>query len=123
MTVRLLTMRERGREVTDSALEARVLQVLRKAGLPEPEQLFLVTTDDEFIAEVDFAYPKQRLAIQADGYRYHSSRKAWSDDRDRLSNLAANGWRVIHATWKDVTTGEADFVARVRRALRGSVRG
>jgi len=120
---RFLSERHSGEALTDSALEARVFQLLRKAGLPRPERQFMVTTDEELIARVDFAYPKQRLIIEADGYRYHQDLKAWTHDRDRLNRLAADGWRVMHARWKDVTVGQDRFVKRVQVALQPSKQG
>ena len=115
---RLLSMRKSGEALTDSALEARVFQTLRGAGLPRPERQFMVITDEELIARVDFAYPKQRLIIEADGYRYHQDFRAWTNDRDRLNKLAAGGWRVMHARWKDVDEDRDDFVQRVQEALK-----
>jgi len=115
---RLLSMRKPGKALTDSALEARVLQILLEAGLPRPERQFMVTTDEELIGRVDFAYPKQRLIIEADGYRYHQDFRAWTHDRDRLNKLAADGWRVMHASWKDVDEDPDDFVRRVQEALK-----
>ncbi len=120
---RFLSLRQPGKALTDSALEARVFQLLRKAGLPRPERQFTVTTNDEFIAQVDFAYPKQRLIIEADGYRYHQGLQAWTHDRDRLNKLAADGWRVMHARWKDVSVGQDDFIKRVQSALQPSIAG
>ena len=120
---RFLSVRQSGEALTDSALEARVFQLLRKAGLPRPERQFMVATDEEFIARVDFAYPKQRLIIEADGYRYHQDRQTWAHDRDRLNKLAADGWRVMHARWKDVAVGQDDFIKRVQSALQPSMAG
>jgi very-short-patch-repair endonuclease len=120
---RFLSLRKSGEALTDSALEARVFQTLRKAGLPRPERQFMITTKEEFIAQVDFAYPKQRLIIEADGYRYHQDLQTWTHDRDRLSKLAADGWRVMHARWKDVAVGQDDFVKRVQKALQPSMAG
>src|SRR6266849_2248619 len=115
---RLLSMRKSGKALTDSALEARVFQTLGEAGLPRPERQFMVITDEELIARVDFAYPKQRLIIEADGYRYHQDFRAWTNDRDRLNKLAADGWRVMHARWKDVDEDRDDSVQRVQEALK-----
>ncbi len=115
---RLLSMRKSREALTDSALEARVFQTLREAGLPRPERQFMVITDEELIARVDFAYPKQRLIIEADGYRYHQDFRAWTNDRDRLNKLAAKGWRVMHARWNDVDEDRDDFVQRVQEALK-----
>ncbi len=118
---RFLSLRQSGEALTDSALEARVFQTLREAGLPRPDRQFMVTTDEELIGRVDFAYPKQRLIIEADGYRYHQDFRTWTNDRDRLNKLAADGWRVIHARWKDVGEDRDDFVKRVQEALQSSM--
>jgi hypothetical protein len=52
---RLLDERDRDHELTDSALEMRVLQTIREAGLPEPICHYNVVDGPYFIGEVDFA--------------------------------------------------------------------
>jgi hypothetical protein len=92
-----------GRAFPAGVLEARMASLLRNAGLPEaiPEH---VVTDEHggFIAVVDFAYPTRRLAIEVDGYEFHSSPKAVDHGyaRDRL--LITHGWRPLHFSWNDV---------------------
>ena len=53
------------------------------------------------MAIVDFAYPDIKLAIEAEGYRWHSSRARWERDLERRNELTALGWRVIHVTWAE----------------------
>jgi very-short-patch-repair endonuclease len=66
---------------------------------------------------VDLAYPSARLALEADGYRYHSRRSQWQRDLRRRNELAAAGWTVLHFTWEDVRSGRRETVARVAAAL------
>lgn len=100
---------------TESRLEARLLDVLRRAGIPRPVLQHAVTTEDGFRARLDFAYPAEMLAIEVDGYRYHSGRTAWEADRRRMSHLAVAGWRVLHVTAKDLAAGAPDLVHQLRR--------
>jgi very-short-patch-repair endonuclease len=69
------------------------------------------------LARVDLAYPDVLLAIEADGYRYHSGRVAWQRDLERRNALTSRGWRVIHVTWKDVVLEGERVAADIRRAL------
>ena len=59
---------------TDSPLETRFLQLLRRSRLPAPRRQYEIHDEGTFIARVDFAYPEIRLAVEVDGYRFHSSR-------------------------------------------------
>lgn len=104
-------------EITDSALEMRVAQAIREAGLPDPVRHFLVVDGDQFIGEVDFAYPQVKVAIEAEGRRYHDRLSTWNRERDRWTNLAIAGWRVLHVKWSDVTTHRHETIERLRRAL------
>ena len=51
--------------------------------MPQPDMQFAIKANDRVIAVVDFAYPDARLAIEADGYRWHSGRVRWDRDRAR----------------------------------------
>ena len=66
---------------------------------------------------MDFAYPKSKLIIEADGYRHHSGRMAWQRDRIRGNALTSRGRLVLRVTWDDVTTRPGQFVAEIRRCL------
>jgi very-short-patch-repair endonuclease len=63
------------------------------------------------------AYSHARLAIEADGYRYHSGRVPWERDRARLNDLTLLGWRVIHVTWTEFTRRPARTIDAIARAL------
>ena len=103
--------------VPESVLETRLTQLLRKAGLPRPVAQYPVRDGGRVIARVDLGYPERRLAIEADGYRWHSSRVSWDRDIERRNRLTATGWRVVHVTWSDVEDRPGEVVERVRRAL------
>jgi hypothetical protein len=97
--------------VPESELERRLLRLLARAGLPPPEVQVAVETAQGFRARLDFAYPAARVAIEADGYRWHSGREKWQRDRARSNELVKLGWRILHVTWDDVQSGATDLVA------------
>jgi very-short-patch-repair endonuclease/predicted transcriptional regulator of viral defense system len=120
----LLEVRDPKNAPPDSVLEARLIRVLRRANLPEPSRQFEVREKGKLLARVDLAYPDLHLAIEADGYRYHSGWAAWQRDLERRNRLTSRGWRVIHVTWADITSGGKEIVTEIRRALgeRGQLR-
>lgn len=99
---------ERAHGVTESKLEIRVLRALRAAGLPEP-----VIQHPIGRYRVDFAYPASRIAIECDGYQFHSGRRAFDADRTRRNALSTMGWTVLHATWTDIEQLVATVAAMI----------
>ena len=95
--------------VPESSLETRLLRALRAAGLPKPAVQHRIGR-----YRVDFAYVDARLAIECDGYRYHSGRRAFDDDRARQNALTATGWRVLRVTWPQLRDGPEDVLAAIR---------
>lgn len=106
--------------VTESALEAMVWQLLLDEGLPKPlRQYEICGSDGRVRARVDFAYPNERLAIEADGYRFHSSPDDWHRDRRRLNAIGSLGWTVYVVTWRDATQRPRAVAREVAALLTG----
>ena len=103
--------------VTESALETQVLRLLRDAGLPVPRLQYVVQDGDRFIARLDFAYPDDHVAIEADGFRYHDQRREFDDERARGNEIEALGWRVLRVTSRHLAQDPDGVVTWVRRAL------
>lgn len=79
-----------------SALERRIAAILARSGLPPHRREYPVGH-----YRLDFAWPEQRLAVEADGRRWHSSRDDFTRDRAKHNALLADGWRVLRVTWDD----------------------
>lgn len=114
---RLLDPRGSDQAALESALELELRRLLKKARLPEPVRQFEIRDGDSLIARVDFAYPELRLAIEADGYRYHSGRSAWQRDVSRRNQIVMQGWRVVNFTSEDLRRRPLEAIAQIRRAL------
>jgi very-short-patch-repair endonuclease len=63
---------------------------------------------------VDVAFPDAKVAIEVDGWAFHSDPAAFHHDRARQNNIALSGWQVLRFTWLDLT----DFPDRVLAAIR-----
>jgi len=108
---------------TESALETAVLRALRQGGLPSPAcQHEVRDTAGRLVARVDFAYPDARVAIEADGYRYHSRLDHWRADRSRQNVLTKLGWRIYRVTWDDVTMRAGTLVDDIAALLHDGVK-
>lgn len=112
----LLAERLPGYDPGDSDLETRVLRALVAGGLVAPVQQHRVRLGKRTL-RIDLAYPVAKLAIELDGWEFHSSRTAFDDDRARANALVAAGWTLLRFTSRST---DADIVACVRAALRES---
>jgi very-short-patch-repair endonuclease len=98
--------------VTLSKLERRFLERLRGARLPLPETNRLAGTK-----RVDCRWPRHRLTVELDSYRYHASRHAWEQDRRREREAYARGDRFRRFTWGDVFESSGQMIAELRVLL------
>jgi very-short-patch-repair endonuclease len=115
---RLLDLRSGDGRASQSVLETRFLRLVRRSKLPSPERQYQIRERGRLLAVVDFAYPDVRLAIEADGYRWHSGRLRWQRDLERRNALTQLGWRIVHVTAHDIEQRPAEIVAAIREALR-----
>ncbi|MGU3432338.1 endonuclease domain-containing protein [Actinomycetes bacterium M1A6_2h] len=65
---------------------------------------------------IDIAFPEHRLAIELDGWAFHSDADRFQSDRDR-QNVLSKDWRVLRFTWQDLTERPESVVARIRHAI------
>jgi very-short-patch-repair endonuclease len=69
---------------------------------------------------IDVAFLEQRLAIEVDGYAYHSKDGAFQRDRSRQNLLILLGWTVLRFTWADLTERPDYVVSTIRSALNAA---
>ena len=94
-----------------SELERLYLDLLRRAGLPEPQVNVLV---DGYL--VDCYWPDFDLIVELDSYEFHGDREAFERDRAKIADLRAAGHQAVQFTYRQVT-GEPEWVAARTRAL------
>jgi hypothetical protein len=105
-----------GPPATRSELEARALELFTEAGLPRPLINARVETV-EGLLEVDFLCPDRGLVVEADGYTWHSGRRAFEEDRRRDQLLHAAGYVVVRITWRQLMRDRVTIL----RALRSPI--
>ena len=93
---------------TQSELERRFLELVREAGLPEPQ-----VNTSETAGPADFYWPSQRLIVEVDGWQWHRTRAQFEEDRRRDTQRALNGIRTIRLTQRRI----AHERARVQHEL------
>ena len=101
--------------MTRSEAEARLLALIRAAGLPAPR-----TNTRVGGYEVDFLWPQQRLIVEVDGFAFHSTRRAFERDRLKDAVLQAAGHRVMRVTWRQIAGTAEAVIARLAAALARS---
>lgn len=107
-----------GGNKVDSAAERSLLRLVDDARLPAPETQFVLRTrDGAFVARLDAAWPARKLAVEVDGYRYHSGTKAFRHDRERATRIQLEGWTLYRTTPAEIRDGAPTLLAALRRAL------
>jgi hypothetical protein len=101
-----------------SDVEVAALPLLVDAGLPRPVVGHKVRDPrGRSIAELDLAYPEHLIAIEIDGFQWHSSPARKRADEDRQNRLVVAGWTVLRFSAADVRRRPDHLVATVRAAL------
>lgn len=95
-----------------SEAERLVVRLLRQAGIGGWHANFTV---GNYV--VDIAFPRQRVAIEIDGWAFHSDHAAFQNDRLRQNRLALAGWQVLRFTWLDLTQHPERVLAEIRAAV------
>ena len=66
---------------------------------------------------VDVGFPSEKVAIEADGFAFHSDSEDFHHDRVRQNAIALAGWQVLRFTWLDLTEYPERVIAEIRRAI------
>jgi len=99
-------------QVTLSELERAFLRLLRRAGLPSP-----IANKPAGGRRVDCRWPGQRLTVELDSYRYHSSRHSWEQDRRREREARSRGDEFRRFTYADVFEETGYMLGELRKLL------
>jgi hypothetical protein len=102
----------------DSVIEAELLELLVTAGVDRPVTQFEIRESDHFVARVDFAWPTCRVALELDGYRYHSDLRSFVSDRERGNRIVTAGWTLLRTTPAALRNNPHMIVADLSAAIR-----
>jgi very-short-patch-repair endonuclease len=124
-------LRNKGRHGSPAA--RRLLQAASDGARSEAERLLVKLLRDNGITgwkanypvggyKVDVGFPAQRVAIETDGWAFHSSQEDFQNDRERQNKIALLGWQVLRFTWLDLTEYPQRVLAEIRFAIGRGVR-
>jgi len=100
-----------------SRLEERFAPFLRRHHLPLPRfNDWILLGSKRYRA--DCHWPHLRLIVELDGWKGHSSRSAFQDDRARDRALHAAGFSVVHITWNQLDVEPEEVASDLRRMLQ-----
>jgi very-short-patch-repair endonuclease len=106
-----------GSDVPASGLERRYRELCAQAGLPAPEVNRYILLGDEY-HRVDFLWRKERVVIETDGNRYHSTGWQRARDHDRDALLTQHGYRHARIAEDTITEDPSQAIATARSLLR-----
>ena len=115
--LRALMARRGTSSVTHSQAERRCLELIRKAGLPEPRTQLRIAG-----YTVDLVWPEQRVVFEIDGYSFHTSRFAFDRDRRKDAALKAAGYDPNRLTRDQVMSAPYLAIAAISAALERAAR-
>lgn len=115
----LMRVRDPRLAPTESELETMLWQLICNHSLPLPQRQFQIYDAEGFVGRVDFAFPRERLVVEAIGLSWHSGDRVLRDV-ERRNRLILAGWRVLEFPWRDVVRRGAVVAARIRAALSAS---
>jgi very-short-patch-repair endonuclease len=102
---------------TDSKAEAELVRLLLRAGIERPVTRHNIRHAGHFIGRVDLAWPRRRVALELDGFRYHAGHQAFVADRDRGNRLVIAGWTLLRTTPAAMRHDPSGVCASVAAAL------
>lgn len=100
---------------TWSHAEERLLGLIRRSGLPAPEVNVAL---GPYIP--DLHWRGQRVIVEFDSYAHHSGPGSFEDDRARHNDFTAQGYQVIHVTWRQLTGRPEQVLVWIAVALHRS---
>lgn len=119
-------LRNKGRHGSPAA--RRLLQAADGGARSEAERLFkqLLTTADisgwkvnQRIAgyEVDVVFRTAKVAVEIDGFAFHSGSDDFHHDRVKQNAISLAGWQVLRFTWLDLVEYPDRVIATIRRSI------
>jgi len=105
----------------ESPQESRLRVRLVQRRLPRPTTQHVITVGGRFVARTDLAWPDLKVAVEYDG-RWHDDANQFDRDRERLNQMRAAGWVILHVTARRLRDDFDGFVRELRVALRDARR-
>ena len=121
-------VRNKGRHGSPRA--RMLLQGARDGARSQAERLFIKLLNQHNITGwianhpvggyvVDVAFLGTKVAVEIDGWAFHTDPEKFEKDRQRQNALILLGWQVLRFTWRDLTEAPDRVISELKRAIRG----
>lgn len=114
---RLRELRDRAVTGSRSEAEHRMGGLLARTGGNWVANYPVLGDDGRILAEIDFADPIMKIAIEVDGRAFHSDRQSFERDRERQNMLVIRGWVILRFTWERIVNDPEGVVAEIIAAI------
>jgi very-short-patch-repair endonuclease len=102
-------------------MESEARLVMIDGGLPMPVLQYEIIDRNWRTWRVDFAWPDRKVAVEYDGFDWHSDPEKFRVDRQKRAALQEIGWSVMSIVGDDVRRRSWDMVRRIEIELSRSV--
>lgn len=106
------------RAEAESPMESEARLVMIDGGLAPTELQYEIVDRDFRTWRVDFAWPECRLAVEYDGFDWHSDQDQFRRDRLKRAALQEVGWSVLSVVFDDVRHRPWEMLRRIETELR-----
>ena len=107
----------KARPEAESPMESEARLAMLDGGLPEPVLQYEIVDRDGHLWRVDFAWPDRRVAVEYDGFGWHSSPEALRRDRQKRAALEEIDWRIVSIVSDDVRRHRDVMIRRIDAQL------
>ncbi len=108
---------DRDLALVESDLESMLRAIIVAAGLPPPVPQHVVHVAGRRY-RLDFAYPDQLVALEGDGFEFHSDLEQFDRDRARQNDLVLAGWLVLRFSWRHIVRQPEWVADQIAAGLR-----
>jgi hypothetical protein len=108
------------RPEAESPMESEARLVMIDGGLPMPELQYDLIDRSGRVWRVDFAWPHPKVAVEYDGFDWHSDPDALRRDRQKRVALLEMGWSVMSIVADDVRRRPWEMLRRIEFDLQRS---
>ena len=104
---------------TESEIEAHLLRALYPELGPDSQgdlrSQHVIDYYDMPLTIPDFAFPKDKIAIFCDGFKYHNDSDSFQKDRQQSRDLQLQGWCVLRFSGSEILNDTDAVVATIQR--------
>jgi very-short-patch-repair endonuclease len=106
------------RAEAESPMESEARLVMIDGGVAPEALQYEIVDHNGRVWRVDFAWPDQLVAVEYDGFDWHSDQDSFRRDRQKRAALQEVGWVVVSIVSGDVRQQPWDMLRRIEVELR-----